>query len=156
MALKRKFDVEVDDAPICSKQLKLIPFPNTEPDDDVAMSEAEPLYPDIHHARISSNASAMSSNASSSPTNSPAYPIFDLYPIENSVDADGQNYSSHSTQFPPSIGLLQPTSSFSHHGSGCTQIPKLRVACATGVNGQRTMWSFCEQCGAISMVQSFD
>lgn len=38
--------------------------------------------------------------------------------------------------------------------TGCSQIPKLRVACASGLNGQRTMWSFCEQCGAISMVES--
>jgi len=38
--------------------------------------------------------------------------------------------------------------------SNCTQIPKLRIACASSGNGQRTMWSHCEQCGAISMVDS--
>jgi len=37
--------------------------------------------------------------------------------------------------------------------ANCTQIPKLRVACASSVNGHRTMWSHCEQCGAISMVE---
>jgi hypothetical protein len=36
--------------------------------------------------------------------------------------------------------------------TGCSQIPKLKVACAPGLGGKRTMWSFCEQCGAISMV----
>lgn len=50
-----------------SKQLKLIPFPNYATDDDVAMSEAEPLYPDTHHTRIPSNVSSTSSNASDSP-----------------------------------------------------------------------------------------
>ncbi|KIJ18659.1 hypothetical protein PAXINDRAFT_71105, partial [Paxillus involutus ATCC 200175] len=52
------------------------------------------------------------------------------------------------------VGLMQPVSSFTHHGSHCSQIPKLRVACSAGPDGSRTMWSFCEQCGAISMVDS--
>ena len=49
------------------KQLKLVPFPNIELDTDVPMSEAEPLYPNIHHSRLPSGASSISSSASDSP-----------------------------------------------------------------------------------------
>ncbi|KIM45135.1 hypothetical protein M413DRAFT_17235 [Hebeloma cylindrosporum] len=125
------------------------------------MSDAEPMYPDVSHSRLQSNASSISSNASDSPvTHSPAYPTFDIYPLpffsnSGSVDPESHNYSHYSGQSPNSqIGLMQPSRSFVHHGSNCTQIPKLRVACASGINGQRTMWSHCEQCGAISMVES--
>lgn len=38
------------------------------------------------------------------------------------------------------------------YSQNCSQIPKLRMACAAGLNGQRTMWAHCEQCGAIEMV----
>jgi hypothetical protein len=34
----------------------------------------------------------------------------------------------------------------------CTQLPKLRMACSAGNSRARTMWSACEQCGAIAMV----
>lgn len=37
--------------------------------------------------------------------------------------------------------------------ANCTQIPKLKIACASSVNGHRTMWSHCENCGAISVVE---
>ncbi|GLB44918.1 hypothetical protein LshimejAT787_1802550 [Lyophyllum shimeji] len=140
MAVKRKFDVEASDdvAPSNAKQLKLIPFPNIDSDDDFHIVKwlELPL------------------------TNSPAYPTFDLYPLpffnaEGSVNTNSHNYAHYATQTPttPPIGLLQPSNSLIHHGSGCSQVPKLRVACAPGLNGQRTMWSFCEQCGAISMVE---
>jgi hypothetical protein len=36
--------------------------------------------------------------------------------------------------------------------TNCTQLPKLRMACAAGPGRARTMWSSCEQCGAIAMV----
>jgi hypothetical protein len=36
-------------------------------DDDVNMSDAEPLYPELHHIRIPSTSSSTSSDASSSP-----------------------------------------------------------------------------------------
>lgn len=51
------------------KQLKLVPFPyiKIDSDDDVAMSEAEPLYPDVAHMRLPSNVSTVSSNAFNSP-----------------------------------------------------------------------------------------
>ncbi|PPQ98442.1 hypothetical protein CVT24_004121 [Panaeolus cyanescens] len=124
------------------------------------MSDAEPLYPDAVYTRHQSNASSVSSQHSGSPTfETSAYPSFDLYPLpffsndSGSVNPDSHNYSQYSRQSSPQVGLIQP-SNFVHHGSGCTQIPKLRIACASGVNGQRTMWSHCEQCGAISMVES--
>ncbi|KAK0438696.1 uncharacterized protein EV420DRAFT_566045 [Desarmillaria tabescens] len=156
MAMKRKFDDAGDATYKEAKQLKCVPFPHCEPDNDVAMSDAEPLY-SSHHMRASSNASSASSDTDSPSTESPAYPNFEIYPLPffNSAEAVDQNshpYSDYSTQ--PNIGLLQPHSNFVHHGSHCSQIPKLRVACASGVHGQRTMWSFCEQCGAISMVDS--
>ena len=162
MALKRKIEFDSDDVlPHTAKQLKLIPFPNVGYDDDVAMSDAEPLYPEMHHSRLSSNVSSASSNGSDSPLgSSPAYPTFDIYPMpffnsSGSVNTNSHNYAHYATQPPsPPIGLLQPSSSFAHHGSSCSQVPKLRVACAPGLNGQRTMWSFCEQCGAISMVEN--
>jgi hypothetical protein len=160
--MKRKFAFDSDNAaPNNAKQLKLIPFPNLCSDDDVPMSDAEPLYPHFHHPRAPSDASSTTSSDSESPLNSsPAYPSFDLYPLpffspEGPVDTNSHNYPHYAAQSPPPVvGLLQPSSSFAHHGSNCSQIPKLRVACAPGVKGQRTMWSFCEQCGAISMVET--
>ncbi|KAF8891727.1 hypothetical protein BD779DRAFT_143700 [Infundibulicybe gibba] len=160
MAIKRKFQVESDDVtPTKSKQLKLIPFPNFSVDEDIAMSEAEPLHLEAHHIRLPSDVSSTSSNSSDSPTyESPAYPSFNIYPLpffgdDGLVDPNSHNFAHYAAQTPP-VGLIQPSSSFAHHGSHCSQIPKLRVACASGINGQRTMWSFCEQCGAISMVDS--
>ncbi|TFK75340.1 hypothetical protein BDN72DRAFT_832201 [Pluteus cervinus] len=154
MALKRKFDHNSDDiAPIHSKQLKLVPFPNLPIDNDVAMSEAEPMYPEVHHLRLPSDVSSTSSNAS--PTASP----FDIRPspfFDNteSVNLDSHNFTPSPIQTTKAVGLLQPSNSFTHHGTGCSQIPKLRIACAPGLQGHRTMWSFCEQCGAISMVDT--
>ncbi|KAJ7647517.1 hypothetical protein FB45DRAFT_893645 [Roridomyces roridus] len=158
-ALKRKFAPDSDDlidGPNNAKQLKLIPFPNYVPDEDACMSEAEPL---AHHTRFPSNASSIS-DASSSSTESP-YPTFNLYPLpfftpDGSVNPNSHNFAHYAVQQPPSppVGLIQPSSGFTHHGSGCTQIPKLKVACAPGLNGTRTMWAFCEQCGSISSVDS--
>ncbi|KAJ6603119.1 hypothetical protein B0H10DRAFT_2229877 [Mycena sp. CBHHK59/15] len=159
MAMKRKFTEDSEDAsPNNVKQLKLIPFPNCQADEDSYMSEAEPILYGAHHTRFPSNVSSASSASDSPLSASPAYATFDLYPLpffgpDGTVDPNSHNYSRYAAQPPsPSVGLLQPSSAFAHHGSGCSQIPKLKVACAPGLNGQRTMWSFCEQCGAISMV----
>ncbi|TEB37529.1 hypothetical protein FA13DRAFT_1752279 [Coprinellus micaceus] len=123
--------------------------------------DVESLSEAQFHFRLPSNASSASSSASDSPlTNTPPYPSFDLYPLPffnpqtGMVDTNSHAFSQYSNNQPPSpqIGLIQPSSGFVHHGSNCTQIPKLRMACASGVNGLRTMWSHCEQCGAISMV----
>ncbi|KAL4073850.1 hypothetical protein J3A83DRAFT_4357781 [Scleroderma citrinum] len=155
MALKRKLDLDTDhnDCVQVAKQLKLVPFPGYEPDNDVAMSDSpssdlDLFFPESHHSRLVSTVSTASSSSVSSSLfdavdyNSPLYPRLSAQqPI---LDPDS----------PKAVGLLQPVSSFSHHGSDCSQIPKLRVACSAGPDGSRTMWSFCEQCGAISMVDS--
>ncbi|KAI0321057.1 hypothetical protein OF83DRAFT_1081180 [Amylostereum chailletii] len=156
MALKRKFDSEEVAVPRCAKQLKLVPFPSYEPDLDVAMSDdsSSPLdhtsY-DQHHLR------ADSASSSSSGISEFAYPSFNIYPNpffnnDGTVNTDSHNFSRYTTPPPEQrpVGILQPKPSF-HHGN-CTQIPKLRIACSSGTHGQRTMWSHCEQCGAIEMI----
>jgi hypothetical protein len=71
MTLKRKFDAESDDAGHHKpKQLKLVPFPNCEADNDCMMTDAEPQY-SHHHYRNTSSASTVSSNASASPVTPP-------------------------------------------------------------------------------------
>ena len=100
------------------------------------MSEAEPLYPNIHHSRLPSGASSISSSASDSPVSgicthiSPfshmtihilrivvVYPSFDLYPLppfrNDSLDSNSDN-SALTPNCP--VGLLQPSSPFIHHG----------------------------------------
>ncbi|KAF8348135.1 hypothetical protein F5887DRAFT_952275 [Amanita rubescens] len=161
MALKRKFDFDLDDVESNQKpkQLKLIPFPNMDfSDSDVAMSDLEPCYPDLHHIRTDSSVSSTSSASMSPMIGTPTYPAFDLSPFpffsdEGFVNPDSQSYSYCASQ-QTKVGLLQPQPTFKHHGTSCSQIPKLRVACAAGPSGQRTMWSLCEECGAISMVDS--
>ncbi|KAJ7128897.1 hypothetical protein C8R43DRAFT_1026276 [Mycena crocata] len=167
MAMKRKFTEDCDDAsrygPNNAKQLKLVPFPNFQADEDSYMSDAQPISYGAHHIRFSSNVSTASSGSDSPDSDdaSPACPTFNLYPLpffsaDGTVDPNSHNFAHYAAQQPPSppVGLLQPSSAFTHHGTGCSQIPKLKVACASGINGQRTMWSFCEQCGAISMVDN--
>lgn len=46
--------------------MKLVPFPNSEDDMDVVMSDSEPHYFDVVHSRLQSNASSISSTASDS------------------------------------------------------------------------------------------
>ncbi|KAH9983627.1 hypothetical protein BJV74DRAFT_797332 [Russula compacta] len=160
MAPKRKCEVDtVDDSDRSSKQLRLVPFPSCQADADIAMSDVSdisPLEPIIseqqHHMRLDSGAST------SSGSDCGDAPSFSFYPnsffgSDGSVDIDSHNFSRYSVSPPPrkSVGLLEPKNSFLHHGN-CTQIPKLRVACASGSDGQRTMWSHCEQCGAIEMI----
>ncbi|KAH7915208.1 hypothetical protein BJ138DRAFT_1142258 [Hygrophoropsis aurantiaca] len=156
MTVKRKCAFEDEDySHQTVKQLKMIPFPHYEPDFDVTMNEspssdAEQFnFPGNHHTRLASTASNSSNSSGLSDHidyNSPLYPRFQLYqPVpESYAEVDPAHNAS----------LLQPASTFSHHGMGCSQIPKLRVAQSVGANGQRTMWSFCEQCGAISMVDT--
>lgn len=165
MAVKRKMDFDdgAIDMRMNAKQPKLVPFPNTELDTDVAMSDAsvyhlEPLFIPIQpfHTRFPSNASSSSSSPSDSARNSPMYPRFDLYPHGDLGYLGSQNpFDVAMDEAPRPVGLIQPKSaSFTHHGQNCSQIPKLRVACSPGLNGQRTMWAHCEQCGAIEMVQT--
>ncbi|KAF7315347.1 hypothetical protein MIND_00049300 [Mycena indigotica] len=148
MSLKRKFTFVDDtesmnmDAPLL-KQIRLVPFPNSTTEEDVCMSDAQ--YEGPYHSRFTSTVSDASSI---SPATSPAF-------SQNTLPLSTTDANHFPDQHSPSaspVGLLQPSSSFAHHGTSCNQIPKLKVACAAGSNGQRTMWSFCEQCGAISMV----
>ncbi|KAI0250171.1 hypothetical protein BJV78DRAFT_1128414, partial [Lactifluus subvellereus] len=153
-----------------SKQLRLVPFPSYQADTDVAMSDAsssdvsplEPMISEQHHVRLDSGASTASSTDDFDVHHdahiAPAYPSFSLYPnpffdSNGSVDTESLNAPRYSTSPPPqkSVGLLEPKNNVFHHGN-CTQIPKLRVACASSSHGQRTMWSHCEQCGAIEMI----
>lgn len=186
------------------KQQKLVPFPGTEADDDVAMTDAsyhhhlEPLFIPMQqpfHTRLPSDASYASSSSGDSPRipceyrfaywmsypqtfpfsrRPAAYPYFDLYPAE---DQAFNAFDSPVSEASKPVGLLQPKNpSFTHHGyvslvprcylpsltkihvllyrQSCSQIPKLRVACSPGLNGSRTMWAHCEQCGAIEMVHT--
>ncbi|KAJ3788622.1 hypothetical protein GGU11DRAFT_569908 [Lentinula aff. detonsa] len=155
MAMKRKFDGDSDDAVYQNtKQLKLVPFPNYEPDKDCTMSEAQPFY-EHYHFRNTSSASSASSYASGSPTTPPSsFPSIEPYPLSLLPDVSMSSVSYTNQVSISNVGLLQPHTDFKHHGSSCSTIPKLRVACAPGLNGNRTMWSFCEECGAISMVNS--
>ncbi|KAI9456300.1 hypothetical protein F5148DRAFT_1277144 [Russula earlei] len=162
MTLKRKLDNDiVSESDRTSKQLRLVPFPSYETDTDVDMSDAlsdvsplEPIISEQHHVRLDSGASTTSS---SDYDDAPTYPSFNFYPnpffaSDGSVDTDSHNFATYSTSTSrKSVGLLEPKNSFLHRGH-CTQIPKLRVACAAGALGQRSMWSHCEQCGAIEMI----
>jgi hypothetical protein len=148
MAVKRKFDADLDDATESyqqtAKQLKLLPFPSSDSDCDAMMCDApmDTDYTDYtaFHSRLSSSAST-----SSISTDSPDYPVFELYPSP----------SESPSRMSPPVGLMQPTKGqFTHHNLACVQIPKLRVACEAGPNGQRSMWALCEECGAIEMVDS--
>ncbi|KAA1471879.1 hypothetical protein DENSPDRAFT_143240 [Dentipellis sp. KUC8613] len=160
MAVKRKFDADAVEASTrTAKQLRLaVPFPayQYESDNDVLMSDAsepELMSTEHYHYRLDSSASTASSESSA---DSSSYPSFNIYPKPffgpNGVDTDSHTFARYATPPPPpkNVGLFEPKGNF-HHGS-CTQIPKLRIACSAGTNGQRTMWSHCEQCGAIEMV----
>ncbi|EKM53880.1 uncharacterized protein PHACADRAFT_257360 [Phanerochaete carnosa HHB-10118-sp] len=173
MSMKRKLSIDFDDEVMYSnaKRPNLFAFPTSELSNDVAMSDASsdadlltPLTfaPERHfHSRLNSNASTFStsseiSSLQNSPSSSPCYPDFVLYPsVEHDATANSSAYfDSPMTNSPKqSVGLIQPRgTAFTHHGQTCSQIPKLRMACASGPNGQRTMWAHCEQCGAIEMV----
>ncbi|THH08095.1 hypothetical protein EW145_g2939 [Phellinidium pouzarii] len=92
MAVKRKFDAELDDTSVhCQvvKQMKLVPFPSSEQsidmdmdmDMDVAMSDAPLVDIDSVHLAFHSRLPSSASSDYSSDTSSPVYPIFDLYPV---------------------------------------------------------------------------
>ncbi|KAI0301068.1 hypothetical protein B0F90DRAFT_1810269 [Multifurca ochricompacta] len=155
MALKRKFDKDtVSESDRCSKQLRCVPFPSYQADADVAMSDAssdvsllEPIISEQHHMRLDSDASTSSGSDFG---DAPAYPSFSFCP-NPFFGLDGSIFVFPTPR--KSVGLFEPKNSFLHHGN-CTQIPKLRVACASSSHGQRSMWSHCEQCGAIEMIDS--
>ncbi|KAG9081333.1 hypothetical protein FS749_007737 [Ceratobasidium sp. UAMH 11750] len=97
---------------------------------------------------------------------SPAYPHFDLYPFPSfGADADMTDstldprkaFASSHSRSDSNIGLLQPQSisgDFVHHGTNCSQIPRLRMASHPGLEGRRSLWSHCVECGAVAMVST--
>jgi len=124
MTLKRKFDLSLEDeVNTCSKHIKVHEAADIM-EIDVAMSDSP------------SESSETSPTTIYSPLPSPQYPVIELYPQAGSTDLN--------------IGLMQPTG-FAHNGD-CKTIPKLRVACESGLGGRRTMWSFCEDCGAVALM----
>ncbi|KIP02930.1 hypothetical protein PHLGIDRAFT_26358 [Phlebiopsis gigantea 11061_1 CR5-6] len=170
-SMKRKLSSDFEEDTACSdpKRANMFAFPTADIDTDVAMSDAssdtDMLTPYSFaeerpfHTRLNSNASTSStvSEATSlenSPSSSPYYPDFVLYPSIDRAPTNTPNYFDSSSQSSPKpVGLIQPgKNAFTHHGQKCSQIPKLRMACASGLNGSRTMWAHCEQCGAIEMV----
>lgn len=171
--MKRKLSIDFDEEVAYSnaKRPNLFAFPTSGVDSDVAMSDASSdagLLTPLHfpaerpfHLRLDSNASTFSTSSEipslqNSPSSSPYYPDFVLYPsVEQNANTNSPAYfDSPMTNSPKQpVGLIQPRrTAFTHHGQNCSQIPKLRMACASGLNGQRTMWAHCEQCGAIEMV----
>jgi hypothetical protein len=160
MALKRKLERDtVSESDRDSKQLRLVPFPSYQADTDVAMSDEssdisslEPVISEQHHMRLDSGASTSSSSDFGDATAFTFCPN-PFFGPDGSVDINSHNLSRFSDSPPPrrSVGLLEPKNNFLHHGN-CTQIPKLRVACAANSHGERSMWSHCEQCGAIEMM----
>ncbi|KAH8107852.1 hypothetical protein BXZ70DRAFT_16615 [Cristinia sonorae] len=175
MALKRKLSQDFDDAaytavrPTAKKvQTSFVysveAFPSSDSSDmDVDMDdgssnpELSPLNIPDHpfHTRLVSDASSTGSYLES-PRTSPSYPAFDLYPHNpNTMSIDDADYFNCPANSSPRVGLMQPKGTgFTHHGQNCSQIPKLRMACSSGPNGQRTMWAHCEECGAIEMVDT--
>ncbi|KAF8588712.1 hypothetical protein K439DRAFT_585252 [Ramaria rubella] len=158
MGIKRKFEVDVESAvhsyrPM--KQIRVTPAQRTllQPE-DIAMEDVS-----VDSFEVSSH---------SFDSGSPSYPSFDLYPFpsygSNDVDMNGvnQTYNNSTSESRTSsnaseenkarVGLMQPKASFVHNVSNCFQIPRLRVACESGINGHRTLWSQCDNCGAIDMI----
>jgi len=129
--MKRKFDmaIEAEHNP-ATKQIKLATWSEVM---DVDMSDVSPSS--------SPGSDCASLPSAPIPVNA-EYPAFQLYPSVEELEF---------TQNSPSIGLLQPTG-FTHNNGTCSMIPKLRIACESGLSGRRTMWSFCEECGAIAIV----
>ncbi|KAH9485268.1 hypothetical protein JR316_0002175 [Psilocybe cubensis] len=122
MAMKRKLEDDSEDVSPITKQVKLVPFPHIQGEVDAVMFDAEPMYPDLVHSRLQSNASSISSSASDSPVTDSPYPTFDLYPLpffsnDGTVDPNSHNFSYYSRQVSNSqVGLLQPSKAFVHHG----------------------------------------
>lgn len=127
--MKRKFDMalEADNSP-AAKQVKLTSWSDVM-DIDSDMSDTSPN-------------TSPGSDCAALPSASAEYPAFQLYP--------SPDVASDYAQQP--IGLMQPVG-FTHNNGTCSMIPKLRISCESGLSGRRTMWSFCEECGAIALVQ---
>ncbi|KAG8744444.1 hypothetical protein FRC10_010114 [Ceratobasidium sp. 414] len=157
---KRKFDdCEEVSSEACTptKHTKVAPVTNAiiTPDVDMGGMDDAP-----------SPAPSLASLATASSQGSPSYPHFDLYPfpsfggdadmMDPSADPRKAFASSHSRS-DSGIGLLQPQSmsgDIVHHGINCSQIPRLRMASHPGLDGRRSLWSHCIECGAVEMVST--
>lgn len=110
----------------------MVPFPNCEPDTDVAMSDSLPsdvelFFPENHHSRLHSTASSSSGSSGFSDgidyTSRMYYRnslitepdivvcifLLALFPRVTSIDYQPADPAK-------AVGLLQPASSFTHHG----------------------------------------
>lgn len=156
---KRKFDDSEETsttAYVPVKQTKVAPTTEAIITEDVDMDNDDAPSPAPSLASLATTASSHSS---------PAYPHFDLYPFPSSGDADmidsnldprKNAFSTHSRS-DSAVGLLQPqsiTGDFVHHGANCSQIPRLRMASHPGLDGRRSLWSHCIECGAVEMVSN--
>ncbi|KZV82137.1 hypothetical protein EXIGLDRAFT_702935 [Exidia glandulosa HHB12029] len=160
--VKRKFSDELLDTSAAvqfprqaKRQFSYNDLPSATMDVDMAMD-------------CDASAHTSSSTPEQSPTALPAqgeapsqYPAFDLYPLPSfAMDCDMGMQTNNTQPTTPvddaKVGIMQPTTAHvggSVHGPHCTSIPKLRLSCSAGLMGRRTMWTHCEQCGAIEMVE---
>jgi len=137
MGLKRKLLIDDDYVHVPAKQTKTCPSVDMM-DTDVVMSDSTS---DAEDSPLSSYSHLPSS---------PNYPNFHLYPQTASTHFDDLSHRPSSPD--KAVGLMQPAG-FAHNNGNCTRIPKLRVSCESGPGGKRTMWSFCEDCGAVNLVE---
>lgn len=69
---------------------------------------------------------------------------------DNRFSSDASTVSTNST----TTGLFQPSQdSYTHHGPQCKSVPKIRLSGYPNANGERSMWTHCEDCGAIEMIK---
>ncbi|KAF8518757.1 hypothetical protein JB92DRAFT_2901558 [Gautieria morchelliformis] len=162
MALKRKLEVEVDAEEASYRPMKQLRVTSVQ---STAMHQADVAMGDASYEPPSASTSEFDSDASTS------IPAFDMYPFPSyepsGVQMDGvtesfvhspsesRTSSNASEGSKPCLGLMQPKPSFVHNVSNCYQIPRLRVSCESGIGGQRTLWTQCDQCGAIDMIDRY-
>lgn len=153
---KRKFDDAEElahDAYVPVKHTKVAPIAEPVVTEDVDMGSDDAPSPAPSLASLATTASSH---------NSPAYPHFDLYPFPTSGDADMMDSNPafdprKQARSDSTVGLMQPQTAandFIHHGANCSQIPRLRIASHPGLDGRRSLWSHCIECGAVEMVPS--
>ncbi|KZT56158.1 hypothetical protein CALCODRAFT_509640 [Calocera cornea HHB12733] len=95
----------------------------------------------------------------------PSYPNLQIYtplnPLDSSTSLDTPSAQSPFFEttsinppdqytYSPEAQLLKPLVSPTST-CGCERIPKLQMSCAKP-NGNRSLWSFCDGCGAIGIV----
>ncbi|KAL5631966.1 hypothetical protein ACGC1H_000107 [Rhizoctonia solani] len=152
---KRKFDDAEElfqDTHVSTKHTKVAPMVEPVVTEDVDMGSDDAPSPAPSLASLATTASSH---------NSPAYPHFDLYPFPTSGDADMMEsnpaFDYMKQRSDSTVGLMQPQTiagDFVHHGANCSQIPRLRLASHPGLEGRRSLWSHCIECGAVEMVST--